>query len=101
MDSTVALRHLSIDAEYRDWLLVFMNLCVALAHPFNRAGSRHPTCAFVRQLGNRLVDLGALSEAERDRHWKKAGIDELNNVVRDEVAQCETCHQVLVPEVVL
>lgn len=41
------------------------NLCLALRHPDNDGASRMIMIAFVRSVGNKLVDLGAITPEQR------------------------------------
>ena len=87
---------LTIEAEQGDWVLILQNLCVALAHPLNRAGSRRVVAGFVRQLGLTLVQAGLLEQREVEALWEKAGITATDHVDRvGAISRCPTCYQPL------
>jgi len=55
---------MTVTAPQLTWLAVHGNLCLALRHPDNRGASRPWVLAFVKALGQHLVDAGVLTDAE-------------------------------------
>jgi hypothetical protein len=90
--------HLTIEAELFDWLVILQNLCVALAHPLNRTSARRIPAQFVRQLGETLVERGALAEVDVRGLWRQAGITDQADVARDEPERCPCCCNTIVPD---
>lgn len=95
-DAKLLKQTLSVTCELRDWYTAHAVLCVGLAHPLNRGSTRQIQAAFVRQLGETLVDYGVMSETECRKYWATAGITEIDHVIRDEVDRCPTCGRPLV-----
>jgi len=60
----MASRTMSVSAPLLTWLAVHGNLCLALRHPSNRGASRAWVIAFVKALGQHLVDVGVITAQE-------------------------------------
>ena len=57
-------RRAYISSDMTTWMAIHGNLCLALRHPGNRGPSRIRVISFTKQLGQFLVESGAITEQE-------------------------------------
>ena len=67
METTNALKHVTVDATLLDWMAVHGNLCLALRHPQNQGESRALVVGMIHKLGTLLVTYEILTAEEMNR----------------------------------
>lgn len=64
MNTALAEKKFTVEAQALTWMAVHGNLCLALRHPDNRGASRERMITIIKDLGKLLVDSGFMTQAE-------------------------------------
>lgn len=59
----------TVEADLLTWMAIHGNLSLALRHPQNKGPSRAYVAAFVKSLGQWLVEQNVLTQEELDCHY--------------------------------